>query len=144
MRYTTLMLRKSTKIKRSLPDNTEGTIADGPIRLHFRRAWHLASRVAVGLRYRRPTTRASSQRRRVTRRPRGGRGSRQARRGAQAGRRGSSRRVNAEVLVAQLRAGEQVSTDRLSTCPVEGHARLRTPELSFFADHPDLFPATGD
>lgn len=126
-KHNTTHNHESTITTTSLPDNTEGAIADGPIRLHFRGAWHLAGRVAVGLRYRCPAAaaaRAPSQGGRVARRPRRGRGSGQARRGAQARGRGSGGRVDAEVLVAQLGGREQVPTDRLSACPVEGHGPL--------------------
>lgn len=104
-----------------LPDNTKCAITDGSVRLHLCGAGHLAGRVAVGLRHRCSAAGAASESGRVTRGSCRGSGSGQARRGAEARGGGSAGGVHTEILVAQLRARKQVSTDGLPACAVKCH-----------------------
>lgn len=104
-----------------LPDDTKCAIADGAVRLHLCRAGHLAGRVAVGLRHRCSAAGAAAQSSGVTRGPCRGRGSGQARCGAEARGRGSAGGVHTEILGAELRARKQVSTNGLPARAVKCH-----------------------
>lgn len=107
-----------------LPDYAKRAVSDGPVGLHLRGAGHLAGRVAVGLRHRRSAAGAATQSRGVTRGPCRGSGSGQARRRAEARGRGPAGGADTEVLGAQLRGREQVTTDGLTARAVESHPPL--------------------
>lgn len=119
----TLMVQNNVR----LPDYTKCAITDGAVRLHLCRAGHLAGRVAVGLRHRCPAAGASSESGGVTRGSCRGGGSGQARCGAEARGGGSAGRVDTEILVAQLGARKQVSTNGLPACAVKCHPPLTKP-----------------
>lgn len=115
------------------PDNTKSAITNGAVRLHFCRAGHLTGRVAVGLRHCCSAAGAPSKSCGVTRGPSRGGGSSQARRSTEARGGGSAGGVDTEILVAQLRARKQVSTDGLPACTVKCHpSSHQTPETVHF------------
>lgn len=111
-----------------LPDNSKCAIADGAIWLHLCGAGHLAGRVAVGLRHRCSAAGAPSESCGVTRGPRRGGGSGEARCSAEARGGGSAGGVDTEILVAQLGARKQVSANGLPARAVKRHPALTKPQ----------------